>query len=466
MNTMGRHAWIGLGVGATAGSVLLVYFIYRERRRRSRRVGMMMRENEPASAPGSGPAQLELHVCDSVSGTTVPRLAAGRVLQPEQGGELQRRLDEVLQCVADLRGEVAELRVGLQSIAVQIVHDVKEGLEESQKAARRRRHLLPRERTDSLSSSSIYFTASGVSLYDGESEGGYTTANAESDYNGDTDRETDKEHEVVSEDDEDRSCATVRTLRQDSQEEDEEDASLLLESDLLNEELEHLLSQGDILHAGGSQERAEGFQLLLDNKAKFGEHKEFLWRLARAYSDMYESTRDAEEKKSYAEQGREEAEAALQKDSLSAEGHKWFAILTGLTSHSETMHSKLKSSHIFKEHIDKAISLKPDNPQCFYLLGRWCYEVSSLGWLEKKAAAALFETPPTATVQDALENFLKAEQLSPGFSRIGRLYIAKCHKDLGNISEAKKWTELASAMPRVPCEDAESAPLEEALADL
>ncbi|XP_036398213.1 regulator of microtubule dynamics protein 3-like [Megalops cyprinoides] len=395
-------------------------------------------------------------------------LGADQDLQSEQQVELKNRLDEVLQCVANLREEVSDLRSSLQGIVVQIVQDVKTGIEESQKAARRRRHFFPRERSDSQSSSSIYFTASGASLYDGESEGGYTTANPESDYNGDTDRdtdrETDKETERDSEDEDEQSCATVRTLKQDSQEEEEEDEenSLQLDAEWSTEELAGLLSQCDALHSGSTQEKAEGFQLLCSNKPMYGGNKEFLWRLARAYNDMCETTEDKEEKKLYAEQGRDEAAAALQMDNLNAECHKWFAVLTGLTSHYESMHGKLKSSHIFKEHIDKAIALKADDPLCFYLLGRWCYEVASLGWLEKKAATALYETPPTATLHDALENFLKAEELSPGFSRTARLYIAKCYKELGNISEAKNWAELAFKMPKVS-EDGDNAGLEEAL---
>lgn len=34
-------------------------------------------------------------------------------------------------------------------------------------------------------------------------------------------------------------------------------------------------------------------------------------------------------------------------------------------------------------------------------------QVASLDWLEKKAAAALYRSPPTSTLHDALENFLK-----------------------------------------------------------
>ncbi|MBN3305067.1 RMD3 protein, partial [Amia calva] len=321
-----------------------------------------------------------------------------RGLSPGQQLELWNRLDAVLQCVAELRAEVATLRSGLQGIAEQIVQDVKCGVEESQKASRRRRGFMYRERTDSMSSSSIYFSASAgpASTYDGESEGGYTTANAESDYNGETDKDTEEE---------DESCVTVKTLRQDSADDDE--CSSHLDCELPDDDLALLLEQTDRLHRGTEQEKTEGFDLLLTNKSLYGDSQEFLWRLARSYNDMCDITEDQDQRKSYAEQGREEAEAALLKGDQSAECHKWLAVLIGITSRYESMHGRLKSGRIFKEHIDKAIALKSNDALCYYLLGRWCYEVSSLGWLERKAAAALYEAPPMATVHEALENFLK-----------------------------------------------------------
>lgn len=46
-------------------------------------------------------------------------------LSPEQQLELRNQLDQVLSCMASLRSEVAELRVGLHDIAQQIIQDVK-----------------------------------------------------------------------------------------------------------------------------------------------------------------------------------------------------------------------------------------------------------------------------------------------------------------------------------------------------
>lgn len=104
----------------------------------------------------------------------------------------------------------------------------------------------------------------------------YSTAYAESDYTDrDTDREEGEQEPEQESEDEDRSCATVLTLRQDvSQEEeleergleDEEEEELM--SEVPSGELALLLAQSDILHTGDASLKAEGFQLLMDNRAE------------------------------------------------------------------------------------------------------------------------------------------------------------------------------------------------------
>ncbi|XP_016536456.1 regulator of microtubule dynamics protein 3 [Poecilia formosa] len=458
--SLGRNGLLGLAVGAAASLGLIGLLIYRERsRRRSQRLESRGQSAArlPDQADGAALFQepLDAQEMEAQQQAVAAVEAVVQGLSPDQQLELRIQLDQVLSCVASLRSEVAELRGGLQGIALQIIQDVKKGVEDSQRL-RRRRHVN-RERTDSTSSSSIYFTASQDvgSTNEETSEGGYSTAYAESEYT-DHDEDEPEPEPDSEEDEEERSCATVLTLRQeDSQEEqereveeeEEEEGRLWMEAEVPHGELALLLAQSDILHTGDATLKADGFQLLLDNRAEYGDSRDFLWRLARAYKDMYESAKDKQEKSSYAQKGREEAELALNYSSLDAESHKWFAVLTRLSSEHESMHSKLKSGHILKEHLDRALALSDDDPVCYYLLGRWCYEVATFDWLEKKAAAALYRSAPTASIHDALENFLKAEELRPGFSRNVRLYIAKCHKDLGNISEATNWTRLALKMP-------------------
>ncbi|XP_059368145.1 regulator of microtubule dynamics protein 3 isoform X1 [Carassius carassius] len=437
MSWLGRNAVIGLGVGVTISTGLIALLIIQEALRRRNRRRLLL-HNKIVDAAVSG-------------------------LSPEQQVELRKTLDEVMKSVSGLRSEIAELRDGLRDISSTIAEDVKKTVEESQRS-RRRRMFMPRERSESMSSSSIYFNASaGVASLCDDSEVGYSTAysNAESDY---TDRETDKDGEDEGGDSEEESCATVLTLRQD-EEEDDEDARLMVDclADITSPELTLLLAQCDLLHAGDSGKKAEGFQLLMENRPLYADNVEFMWRLARACSDMCETADNREEKRNYAEQGHYEAEAALTRNGLSADCHKWFAILASVSSQYESIHGKLKSGRVLKEHLDRALALRDDDPICFYLLGRWCLEVSALGWLERKTAATLYKTPPTSSVNEALENFLKAEELNPGFSKTVRLYIAKCHKELGNMSEARNWVQLALSTPAGAEEDSNSAALQEEL---
>ncbi|XP_076190390.1 regulator of microtubule dynamics protein 2 isoform X2 [Aptenodytes patagonicus] len=273
-------------------------------------------------------------------------------------------------------------------------------------------------------------TASGAtettSSEEAESEGGYLTAH--------TDSEGDSEEE--------KGCMKSLDAIVNSEEE---------------EELFNLLQQVDNLHKGSEDDKKEGFRLLLEKDDKYENCVDFLWRLARAYGDLFEMTTDAEEKRKYVTDGKIKAEKAVQLDARSAESHQW------LPSQSQKKWPLLECSSsesilpiCIREHLDKAIELKPQDPFLYYLHGRWCYSVAQLSWIEKKVAAALFGTPPTSTVEEALQNFLKAEEMCPGYSKYNYVYLAKCYKDLGQKNNALKYCDSALSILSVTNEDKEA----------
>ncbi|CAH6788064.1 regulator of microtubule dynamics protein 3 [Phodopus roborovskii] len=446
----GTRAGLGLLLGTAAGLGFLCV-LYSQRWKRAQRHGRshsLPNSLDYAQASERGGQVMQLRAIPGEAGdaAVLPSLA-------QEGQEkVLDRLDFVLTSLMALRREVEELRSSLQGLAGEIVGEVRSHIEENQRVARRRRFPFARERSDSTGSSSVYFTASsGAALTDAESEGGYTTANAESDYERDSDKESEDGEDEVS-------CETVKMGRKDSLDLDVEVASSPASGDLETgasglDDMWLLLQQADELHQGSEQNKRKGFQLLLNNKLAYGSQQDFLWRLARAYSDMSELTEEESEKKSYALNGKEEAEAALEKGDESAGSHQWYAVLCGQLAEHEGISRRIQSGFSFKEHVDKAIQLEPEDPRNHFLLGRWCYQVSHLSWLEKKTATALFESPLSATVQDALQNFLKAEELQPGFSKAGRVYISKCYRELGKNSEARKWMKLAQELPDVTNED-------------
>ncbi|KAG9480896.1 hypothetical protein GDO78_010262 [Eleutherodactylus coqui] len=387
---------VGLGLVAGVAAGVVVYMVHRQRHQNPNKKA---RKQNGYSVQVTTDRTLLPSYSQALSANT-DIVAASRTEQLE----LLNRLDYVISSIAELRQEIESLRNVLHGLAEDIVGEFR-----------------------------------------------YSTANAESDF----DRESSKGSEEEEEEDE-VSCETVRTMRRDSGDLVTDDEGTMLAADPLDEDLTLLLQRSDQLHNGDTEQKREGFQLLSSNKLVYGNRQDFLWRVGRSYSDMCEITEDLAEKKSYALEGKEVVEAALQKEGQSAECHKWFAILCGHLSEHEGIQKRIQTGYLFKEHIEKAILLQPNDPQCYYLLGRWCYEVSNLGWLERKTASALYDTPPSATVDEALQNLLKAEELSPGFSKAARVNIAKCYRDLGNTSDATHWLKLAAELPDRTREDEES----------
>ncbi|NWS54987.1 RMD2 protein, partial [Chunga burmeisteri] len=309
------------------------------------------------------------------------------------GRQLQilEKLNGLLLSVDELKREVKFLKEAIPKLEELVRNELQgkgdvQRVSPSHRAAKRRKAETASGATETTSSE------------EAESEGGYLTAH--------TDSEGDSEEE--------KGCIKSPDAIVKSEE----------------EELLNLLQQVDNLHKGSEDDKKEGFRLLLEKDDKYENSVDFLWRLARAYGDLFEMTTDAEEKRKY-------YVCVFFFSSLR------FAIMCGYMSQFESVQNKIRNGYLFKEHLDKAIELKPEDPFLYYLNGRWCYSVAQLSWIEKKVATALFGAPPTSTVEEALQNFLKAEEMHPGYSKYNYVYLAKCYKDLGQKSNALKYCDSA-----------------------
>ncbi|XP_037829511.1 regulator of microtubule dynamics protein 2 isoform X2 [Kryptolebias marmoratus] len=330
-------------------------------------------------------------------------LVDGPGLPNEQAAVLQR-LEALIQCVSELKDEMKALKTALPALQDHVREELR-GHSSTHRASPL--HRTRRRRTAGTTS-----RAEGQSSEDAESEGGYMTAL------------TDSEDEEFSE--EEQSC-----------EERAED------------ELAVLLQRIDRLRQGGESEKRESLDILLEQKDQFGQNSAFLWRLTRAYCDVHDACCLLEEKKTLAERGKQVGEEAICLNPRCAESHQWYAIMCGILAEYDTIQNKIKNGYIFKDHLDKAIELKPQDPLSYYLLGRWCYAVAQLSWIERKVAATLFGEPPSATIEDALKNFLKVEELHPAYSKLNYVFLAKCYKYLGQMEKARQMCEAACSMDNV-----------------
>lgn len=133
--------------------------------------------------------------------------------------------------------------------------------------------------------------------------------------------------------------------------------------------------------------------------------------------------------------------------------HKWLGIVISEASALDGTKAAIERSVDVRAHFERAVELNPHDATSRHLLGLWHYEIASIGWWQKKAAAALFAEPPSSTHEVALELLLAAEQLSPGWYKKNRLVLAKTHLKLADKDEARNWLAAALELPSNNADD-------------
>ncbi|XP_011642246.1 regulator of microtubule dynamics protein 1-like [Pogonomyrmex barbatus] len=171
----------------------------------------------------------------------------------------------------------------------------------------------------------------------------------------------------------------------------------------------------------------------------YPDHVDVVWRYARSCYKYSTCTTDADVRKSVISAGIDACEKLLAVPNVNL--HKWCAILVGINGDFMPIAEKIKNGYRFKEHVMKAIEICPDDADLHHLLGRFSYEVANLSWIERKIAASLFSEPPSASYEDAIDYFRKAEDFSIKVNLENRLYLSKCYIALSKYDLACQWLE-------------------------
>uniref|UniRef100_F1L5N9 Regulator of microtubule dynamics protein 1 n=2 Tax=Ascaris TaxID=6251 RepID=F1L5N9_ASCSU len=211
----------------------------------------------------------------------------------------------------------------------------------------------------------------------------------------------------------------------------------------------------DLLEKSNEQQNAyDELKKMYDSDDSLKVNTELLWRLARACHALANTVDQKNPtKKAILIEGREYATEAYKLDENNFNVLKWVAVLTGsLTDYLGTQ-AKIEQGHLFKKYLDKAIAMQPTERTLLHMRGRFAFSVANLSWLERKAAAAFFTAVPQATVDDALEDFLAAEELEPGSWLENLYYLVQCFLAKKDKESAVKYMKIAEQV--IPKDDAD-----------
>ncbi|VDM73385.1 unnamed protein product [Strongylus vulgaris] len=183
----------------------------------------------------------------------------------------------------------------------------------------------------------------------------------------------------------------------------------------------------------GTDNLRPGYDMLRKRYDAGDKSSELLWRLAKFCHELAAHTTDKGKKKELIFEGKGyalEGYHANENDFLAV---KWAAIMTGSSTDYLGTKERIEEGAKFKEFLDKALAMNAKEYTLLHMRARYSYSVASLSWFERKIAAVFFATPPTATMEEALEDFLAADKEKPDWIEnliyIARIYYANNDKE-------------------------------------
>jgi len=175
-----------------------------------------------------------------------------------------------------------------------------------------------------------------------------------------------------------------------------------------------------------------------------------LQKIARQYSDSIIDVPagDVAEKKRRAETALAYAERAVALNPGNAENVLSLSVCHGTLAVYSDTRTKIRYSRLVKEEAERALALDPNYDWAHHLLGRWHYEVASLGTASRLVVRLVYGGLPEASTAQAIVHLERAVALSPQTSphhlELGFAYLAA-----ERIADARAAFKRGLALPAV-----------------
>jgi tetratricopeptide (TPR) repeat protein len=182
---------------------------------------------------------------------------------------------------------------------------------------------------------------------------------------------------------------------------------------------------------------------------------QLLQKISRQYSDLTLETPDVTEKKRLCTEALAYARRAAALSPMDPVNLLSLSVCYGkLATYADT-HTKIEYSRLVKDYAEQAVALDPNYDYAHHVLGRWHYEVATLGVTARWIVKLIYGGLPAASTTEAVRQLRRATELSPQLPshrvELGFALLAD-----GQREEAKKCFAQVLTMPRVEKYDEEA----------
>ena len=171
-----------------------------------------------------------------------------------------------------------------------------------------------------------------------------------------------------------------------------------------------------------------------------------LQKIARQYSDLSFETRDAPEQTRLCTAALAYAQRSVALQPKDAVNVLSLAICYGKLATLSDTRTKIEYSRLVKDYAEQALALDPAYDYAHHVIGRWHYEVATLGAATRFFVRLVYGGLPDASTDEAVRQLRRATELSPQLPshrvELGFALLADGRRDA-----AKREFEQALALP-------------------